>query len=177
MKNERPIYDIIPFHEKFMMKSEDTLDWYPSQLPPVKIILGEAVLWVNRADRLIPEPCWNTFRSCRAGKKNGMTKLPCRQRLTFSGIISALTADVNARPESLSVLNDLNRMVLSIIPQRYSVIREENTIQCNAIFCVAARDTNQIMAFAILIGHRESRPRIRHPGMNSKVSTGTFYPQ
>jgi len=26
------------------MKSEDTLDWYPSQLPPVKIILGEAVL-------------------------------------------------------------------------------------------------------------------------------------
>jgi hypothetical protein len=53
VKNERPIYDIIPFHEKFMMKSEDTLDWYPSQLPPVKIILGEAVLAVGKQGRPI----------------------------------------------------------------------------------------------------------------------------
>ena len=44
LKIKRLIYDIIPFREKFIMKSEDTLDWYPAQLPPVKIILGEAVL-------------------------------------------------------------------------------------------------------------------------------------
>lgn len=36
-----------------MMKSEDTLDWYPAQLPPVKIILGEAVLAVGKQGRPI----------------------------------------------------------------------------------------------------------------------------
>lgn len=36
-----------------MMKSEDTLDWYPAQLPPVKIILGEAVLAVSKQGRPI----------------------------------------------------------------------------------------------------------------------------
>lgn len=36
-----------------MMKSEDTLDWYPAQLPPVKIILGEAVLVVGQQGRAI----------------------------------------------------------------------------------------------------------------------------
>ena len=46
MKIERLIYGTLPFREKFKMKSEDTLDWYPAQLPPVKIILGEAVLAV-----------------------------------------------------------------------------------------------------------------------------------
>ena len=117
MKIERLIYDTLSFREKFMMKSEDTLDWYPAQLPPVKIILGEAVLAVGKQGRPI-----NT----------------CRLRLMFSGIISALTADVNAPPGSVSVLNDLNRMVLSIILQRYSVIREENTIQRHEIFCIAA---------------------------------------
>ncbi|HEY3985705.1 hypothetical protein [Cedecea sp.] len=35
------------------MKSEDTLDWYPAQLPPVKIILGEAVLAVSKQERPI----------------------------------------------------------------------------------------------------------------------------
>ncbi|MCA1179859.1 MULTISPECIES: hypothetical protein [unclassified Pantoea] len=35
------------------MKSEDTLNWYPSQLPPVKIILGEAILEVGRSGRPI----------------------------------------------------------------------------------------------------------------------------
>lgn len=53
MKIERLIYDIIPFPEKFLMKSEDTLDWYPAQLPPVKIILGEAVLAVGKQGRPI----------------------------------------------------------------------------------------------------------------------------
>ncbi|AXW88104.1 hypothetical protein AU509_02120 [Lonsdalea britannica] len=33
------------------MKSEDTLDWYPAQLPPVKIILGNAVLEVMKVGR------------------------------------------------------------------------------------------------------------------------------
>ena len=33
----------------FAMKSEDILDWYPAQLPPVKIILGNAVLEVGKA--------------------------------------------------------------------------------------------------------------------------------
>ncbi|OSN01457.1 MULTISPECIES: hypothetical protein [Lonsdalea] len=33
------------------MKSEDTLDWYPAQLPPVKIILGNAVLEVMKIGR------------------------------------------------------------------------------------------------------------------------------
>jgi len=36
-----------------MMKSEDTLDWYPAQLPPVKIILGKAVLVVGKQGRAI----------------------------------------------------------------------------------------------------------------------------
>ncbi|WP_332831822.1 hypothetical protein [Escherichia coli] len=31
MKIERPIYGTLPFREKFKMKSEDTLDWYPAQ--------------------------------------------------------------------------------------------------------------------------------------------------
>lgn len=53
MKIERLIYDTLPFREKFMMKSEDTLDWYPAQLPPVKIILGEAVLAVDKQGRPI----------------------------------------------------------------------------------------------------------------------------
>lgn len=53
LKNKRLIYDTIPFREKFMMKSEDTLDWYPAQLPPVKIILGEAVLAVGKQGRPI----------------------------------------------------------------------------------------------------------------------------
>ncbi|WP_313684574.1 hypothetical protein [Pantoea sp.] len=35
------------------MKSEDTLDWYPAQLPPVKVILGNAVLEVGRTGRPI----------------------------------------------------------------------------------------------------------------------------
>ncbi|EPV3677942.1 MULTISPECIES: hypothetical protein [Enterobacter cloacae complex] len=35
------------------MKSEDTLDWYPAQLPPVKIILGNAVLEVAKQGRPI----------------------------------------------------------------------------------------------------------------------------
>lgn len=33
------------------MKSEDTLDWYPSQLPPVKLILGNAILEVAKTGR------------------------------------------------------------------------------------------------------------------------------
>ena len=33
------------------MKSEDTLDWYPSQLPPVKVILGNAILEVAKTGR------------------------------------------------------------------------------------------------------------------------------
>lgn len=33
------------------MKSEDTLDWYPAQLPPVKSILGDAVIEVGRTGR------------------------------------------------------------------------------------------------------------------------------
>lgn len=36
-----------------MMKSEDTLDWYPAQLPPVKVILGNAVLEVAKSGRPI----------------------------------------------------------------------------------------------------------------------------
>lgn len=139
LKIKRLIYDIIPFREKFIMKSEDTLDWYPAQLPPVKIILGEAVLAVGKQGRPINTRTLLEYLQVMQDKqKNEMTKSPCRQRLRFSGIISALTADVNARPDSVSVLNNLNRMVLSIIPQRYSVIREESTIQCNAIFCIAA---------------------------------------
>lgn len=138
LKIKRLIYDIIPFREKFIMKSEDTLDWYPAQLPPVKIILGEAVLAVGKQGRPINTRTLLEYLQVMQDKqKNEMTKSPCRQRLRFSGIISALTADVNARLDSVSVLNNLNRMVLSIIPQRYSVIREENTIQCNAIFCIA----------------------------------------
>jgi len=35
------------------MKSEDTLDWYPAQLPPVKVILGNAVLEVAKTGRPI----------------------------------------------------------------------------------------------------------------------------
>jgi len=35
---------ILSLPEIFAMRSEDTLDWYPAQLPPVKIILGNAVL-------------------------------------------------------------------------------------------------------------------------------------
>jgi len=35
------------------MKSEDTLNWYPSQLPPVKIILGDAILEVGKTGRPI----------------------------------------------------------------------------------------------------------------------------
>ena len=139
LKIKRLIYDIIPFREKFIMKSEDTLDWYPAQLPPVKIILGEAVLAVGKQGRPINTRTLLEYLQVMQDKqKNEMTKSPCRQRLRFSGIISALTADVNARLDSVSVLNNLNRMVLSIIPQRYSVIREESTIQCNAIFCIAA---------------------------------------
>jgi len=53
LKIERLIYDTLPFREKFKMKSEDTLDWYPAQLPPVKIILGEAVLAVGKQGRPI----------------------------------------------------------------------------------------------------------------------------
>lgn len=33
------------------MKSEDTLDWYPSQPPPVKVILGNAILEVAKTGR------------------------------------------------------------------------------------------------------------------------------
>ncbi|MFP1725067.1 hypothetical protein [Lonsdalea quercina] len=33
------------------MKSEDALNWYPAQLPPVKIILGNAVLEVIKVGR------------------------------------------------------------------------------------------------------------------------------
>lgn len=47
------IGDKISFSENFMMKSEDTLDWYPAQLPPVKIILGDAVLEVGKQGRPI----------------------------------------------------------------------------------------------------------------------------
>lgn len=36
-----------------MMKSEDTLNWYPAQLLPVKIILGEAVLAIGKQGRTI----------------------------------------------------------------------------------------------------------------------------
>jgi hypothetical protein len=43
----------MPFQEIFVMKSEDTLDWYPAQLPLVKIILGEAVLAVGKQGRQI----------------------------------------------------------------------------------------------------------------------------
>lgn len=43
--------DILPVPEKFDMKSEDTLDWYPAQLPPVKTILGDAVIEVGRTGR------------------------------------------------------------------------------------------------------------------------------
>lgn len=139
MKIEHLIYDTLPFREKFKMKSEDTLDWYPAQLPPVKIILGEAVLAVGKQGRPInTRTLLEYLQVMQDKKKGGMTKSPCRLRLMFSGIISALTADVNAPPGSVSVLNDLNRMVLSIILQRYSVIREENTIQRHAIFCIAA---------------------------------------
>jgi hypothetical protein len=53
LKNKCLINDTISFHEKFMMKSEDTLNWYPAQLPPVKIILGEAVLAVGKQGRPI----------------------------------------------------------------------------------------------------------------------------
>lgn len=53
LKIKRLIYVILTFHEKFMMKSEDTLDWYLAQLPPVKIILGEAVLAVGKQGRPI----------------------------------------------------------------------------------------------------------------------------
>ncbi|MCT4703917.1 hypothetical protein MUA02_18860 [Enterobacteriaceae bacterium H20N1] len=35
------------------MKSDDTLDWYPAQLPPVKIILGNAILEVCKSGRPI----------------------------------------------------------------------------------------------------------------------------
>lgn len=35
------------------MRSEDTLDWYPAQHPPVKIILGNAVLEVGKLGRPI----------------------------------------------------------------------------------------------------------------------------
>ncbi|WNN45972.1 MULTISPECIES: hypothetical protein [Winslowiella] len=35
------------------MKSEDTLDWYPAQLPPVKLILGNAILEVCKLGRPI----------------------------------------------------------------------------------------------------------------------------
>lgn len=35
------------------MKSEDTLDWFPSQLPHVKLAIGDAVLVVARQGRPI----------------------------------------------------------------------------------------------------------------------------
>lgn len=47
------IRDKISFSENFMMKSEAPLDWYPAQLPPVKIILGDAVLEVGKQGRPI----------------------------------------------------------------------------------------------------------------------------
>lgn len=79
------------------MKSEDTLDWYPAQLPLVKIILGEAVLAVGKQEgQSTLEPYLSIFKLCRLSKKNGMIKLPCRPRLKFLGTINALTAGVNA---------------------------------------------------------------------------------
>jgi len=35
------------------MKSEDTLDWFPSQLPHVKLAIGDAVLVIARQGRPI----------------------------------------------------------------------------------------------------------------------------
>lgn len=47
------LYVMMPVPEKFAMKSEDTLNWYPAQLPPVKIILGDAILEVGKTGRPI----------------------------------------------------------------------------------------------------------------------------
>lgn len=139
MKIERLIYDTLPFREKFKMKSEDTLDWYPAQLPPVKIILGEAVLAVGKQGRPInTRTLLEYLQVIQDKQKRRDDKIAMQTAIDVLRIISALTADVNAPPGSVSVLNDLNRMVLSIILQRYSVIREENTIQRHAIFCIAA---------------------------------------
>lgn len=139
MKIEHLIYDTLPFREKFKMKSEDTLDWYPAQLPPVKIILGEAVLAVGKQGRPINTRTLLEYLQVMQDKqKRRDDKIAMQTAIDVLRIISALTADVNAPPGSVSVLNDLNRMVLSIILQRYSVIREENTIQRHAIFCIAA---------------------------------------
>lgn len=46
-------YVMMPVPEKFTLKSEDTLNWYPAQLPPVKIILGDAILEVGKSGRPI----------------------------------------------------------------------------------------------------------------------------
>jgi hypothetical protein len=46
-------YVMMSVPEKFTLKSEDTLNWYPAQLPPVKIILGDAILEVGKTGRPI----------------------------------------------------------------------------------------------------------------------------
>lgn len=87
----------MPFQEIFVMKSEDTLDWYPAQLPLVKIILGEAVLAVGKQGRPInTRTLLEYLQVIQVKQKNGMIKLPCRPRLKFLGTINALTAGVNA---------------------------------------------------------------------------------
>lgn len=122
-----------------MMKSEDTLDWYPAQLPPVKIILGEAVLFIGKQGRPInARTLLEYLQVMQLRQKNGMIKLLCRLRLMFSETISALTANVNARFQSVSVLNDFNRMIFPIISQWDFVTGQKDAIQCNPIFSVAA---------------------------------------
>ena len=135
MKIERLIYGTLPFREKFKMKSEDTLDWYPAQLPPVKIILGEAVLAVGKQGRPINTRTLLEYLQVKQDKQKRRD-----DKIAMQTAIDVLRDNqrINAPPGSGSVLNDLNRMVLSIILQRYSVIREENTIQRHAIFCIAA---------------------------------------
>ncbi|MCY5363198.1 hypothetical protein OV366_23950 [Salmonella enterica subsp. enterica serovar 1,4,[5],12:i:-] len=40
------------------MKSKDTLKWFPSQLPKVRIILGDAVVEVAKQGRPINTKAW-----------------------------------------------------------------------------------------------------------------------
>ena len=73
------------------MKSEDILDWYPAQLPPVKIILGNAVPEVGKLGRPINARTLHVSicRCFSARKKAAMIKSPCKPQSTFCRIINA----------------------------------------------------------------------------------------
>ncbi len=72
------------------MRSEDTLDWYPAQLPPVKIILGNAVLEVGKLGRPINARTLREYlQVLQRTQRAAMIKLPCKPQSTFCRIINA----------------------------------------------------------------------------------------